>query len=74
MAAFSVLRIKKGKMPMPSSNEIQSFKSFLHTVLAVGCYDNKDHVIVLNSWGSSFGKNGCFYMPHKIYRLSGTMW
>ena len=55
---------KKGKMPMPSSNEIQSYKPFLHTVLAVGYDDNKDHVIVLNSWGSSFGKNGCFYMPY----------
>ena len=51
-------------MPMSSSNEIQSYKPFLHTVFPVGYDDNKDHV-VLNSWGSSFSKNGCFYMPYK---------
>ena len=56
---------KKGKMPMPSSDELLSFKPFLHAVLAVGYDDDKDHVIVLNSWGPSFGKNGCFYMPYE---------
>ena len=47
-------------MPMPSGDELLSFKPFLHAVLAVGYNDHKDHVIVLNSWGSSLGKNGLF--------------
>ena len=42
---------------MPSSDELLSFKPFLHAVLAVGYDDSKEHVIILNSWRSSFGKN-----------------
>ncbi len=35
-----------------------------HAVVAVGYDDANQHFIVLNSWGTKFGDNGCFYMPY----------
>ena len=56
---------KKGMMPIPSDEEIQSTKPILHGVLAVGYDDNTECITVLNSWGKKFGDKGYFYMPYK---------
>lgn len=36
-----------------------------HCVLAVGYDDKTQRLIVRNSWGTSWGDNGYFYMPYK---------
>ena len=55
-----------GVMPMPSKYERQSPNKFdgRHAVVAVGYDDKAKMVIVLNSWGSSWGDGGYFYMPY----------
>jgi C1A family cysteine protease len=50
-----------GVMPMPTGNAIGG-----HAVVAVGYDDAKEMLIVRNSWGSSFGDKGYFYMPYKF--------
>lgn len=58
---FSIGR--DGMMPMPKPSEAVAGG---HAVLAVG-YDNaKQCLIVRNSWGSNWGKNGYFYMPYEF--------
>ena len=55
-----------GLMPLPTEQEILSNTNpELHAVLAVGYDDRAKHFIVLNSWGTSFGENGYFYMPYE---------
>jgi C1A family cysteine protease len=53
-----------GVMPLPEENE-----KLLggHAVLIVGYDNEKEHLIVLNSWGSSWGDNGYFYMPYDFF-------
>jgi C1A family cysteine protease len=57
-----------GVMPMPSPGE-----SVLggHAVLAVGYDDSKQMWTVRNSWGSSWGAQGYFYMPYAYLLNSG---
>jgi len=52
---------KTGIVPMPSSNS-----TFLggHAVVVVGYNDTKKVWIVRNSWGSSWGDKGYFYLPY----------
>jgi C1A family cysteine protease len=52
---------KTGVMPMPKPNE-----GVLggHAVLAVGYDDAKKLLTVRNSWGTSWGDKGYFYMPY----------
>ena len=52
---------RNGKMPIPKPNE-----ELLggHAVMAVGYDDRKQVFIVRNSWGSSWGDGGYFYMPY----------
>ena len=52
-----------GMMPMPENNE-----KLLggHAVLAVGFDDDKQCVLVKNSWGKDWGDNGYFYMPYNF--------
>jgi len=53
---------KTGKMPMPLKKE-QNLGG--HSVLVIGYVDAGSYLIVRNSWGSSWGDKGCFYMPYK---------
>ena len=48
-------------MPMPTPDENVAGG---HAVCAVGFDDNKQAFIVRNSWGTSWGANGYFYMPY----------
>ena len=50
-------------MPMPTEDEIQLENSSLHAVLAVA-YDDAQRFTILNSWGSSFGMEGYFFMHY----------
>jgi C1A family cysteine protease len=56
-----------GVMPMPKRGEATVGG---HAVLAVGYSDPKGHLIVRNSWGSSWGDRGYFYMPYQY--LTGS--
>ena len=60
-----------GVMPVPSAEELQDGPIDLHGVLCVGYNDNTQCFTVLNSWGTSFGDGGCFYMPYN-YILDTT--
>jgi len=52
-----------GIMPIPKDNE-----KLLggHAVLAVGFDDDKQSILVRNSWGKNWGDNGYFYMPYNF--------
>lgn len=50
----------------------RDFSVFGHAVVAVGYDRDKQTVLVLNSWGSSFGENGFFYLPYKWFLLGNT--
>lgn len=54
-----------GIVPMPDT----ATESLIggHAVLAVGYDDTKSQLIVRNSWGSSWGDNGYFYLPYDYY-------
>jgi C1A family cysteine protease len=55
---------KDGVMPMPDFTKEQSQGG--HAVLCVGYDDAMQALIVRNSWGASWGKDGYFYMPYKF--------
>lgn len=50
-----------GIMPLPASNE-QVVGG--HAVMAVGYIESKQLFIIRNSWGTSWGVKGYFYMPY----------
>lgn len=52
---------RTGVMPMPKPGDPTVGG---HAVLAVGYSDPKSQLIVRNSWGSSWGDGGYFYMPY----------
>ena len=52
---------KTGMMPMPAANE--EVKGG-HAVAAVGYDDSKNAFIVRNSWNTTWGVKGYFYMPY----------
>ena len=65
---------KTGIVPMP--NAIDGPLGG-HAVLAVGYEDTKQAVIVRNSWGTSWGLKGYFYMPYAYIsnpNLATDMW
>jgi C1A family cysteine protease len=53
---------QSGVLPMPKPGETTVGG---HAVVAVGYSDSKNQVIVRNSWGSSWGDKGYFYMPYQ---------
>lgn len=53
---------KTGVMPMPAANEENMGG---HAVLIVGYDDDKQCLIVRNSWGAEWGDKGYFYMPYE---------
>ena len=52
---------KSGMVSMPKKDERQCGG---HAVCAIGFDDDKKCFIVKNSWGSSWGLNGYFYLPY----------
>ena len=65
---------KTGMVPMPQANE-----SLLggHAVLCVGYDDSIQRFIMRNSWGSSWGDKGYFYIPYNYLLnpdLCSDMW
>jgi len=58
---------KTGMVPMPSDNE-ECLGG--HAIVCVGY--TKDHWIMRNSWGSSWGDKGYFYLPY-LYLLDSNL-
>jgi C1A family cysteine protease len=58
-----------GNIPMPQKGEKTVGG---HAVLAVGYSDQDGHVIVRNSWGSTWGAAGYFYMPYEYMTGPGA--
>lgn len=58
---------KTGNMPIPKEGE-----ELLggHAIMAVGYDDDKEVIIVRNSWGDSWGDRGYFYMPYDFITSS----
>jgi C1A family cysteine protease len=52
---------KSGIVPMPDNNDSPIGG---HAVMAVGYDDNNQAFIVRNSWGSTWGQAGYFYLPY----------
>ena len=50
-----------GEVPIPSPNEAPIGG---HAVMAIGYDDTKQSLIVRNSWGTSWGLKGYFYLPY----------
>lgn len=53
-------------MPMPTDAERRREHVGRHAVVAVGYDDKRQRIVVLNSWGSSWGDGGYFYMPYNF--------
>ena len=63
---------KNGIVPMPKEGE-----DCLGGHAVVVCGYTKDHWIMRNSWGDSWGDKGYFYIPHAYlldYKLSSDLW
>jgi C1A family cysteine protease len=58
-----------GIMPMPAPGEA---KLGGHAVMAVGYDNTKRMMTVRNSWGSSWGDQGYFYMPYEFIISNNT--
>ena len=44
-----------------------------HAVLCLGFDRPKRRFLILNSWGTEFGRNGYFYMPYRMFEpATGT--
>ena len=66
---------KTGNMPMPNVKTEQCLGG--HAVCIVGYDDHKQSFIVRNSWGTTWGDKGYFYMPYGIIQnpnLSSDFW
>jgi len=71
---MSDLVAKTGVAKMPTPNE-QPMGG--HAVLAVGYDDNKNALLVRNSWGKSWGIDGYFWMPYEYVttpNMSADYW
>ena len=63
----SVEVAKTGIVPMPGKGEHLLGG---HAVMSVGYSDAKNEFIIRNSWGSSWGDGGYFYMPYEYLENS----
>ena len=65
---------KTGNMPYPNTNRERLLGG--HAVLLVGYDKNKKVFIVRNSWGTSWGDKGYFYMPFNVVKpdMSSDYW
>jgi len=64
-----------GYVPMPDVNHEELLGG--HAVICVGFNDSKGVWIMKNSWGSSWGDRGYFYLPYAYLtntQLSGDVW
>lgn len=64
-----------GMMPYPNVNTEQYLGG--HAVCLVGYNDNTQRFIARNSWGTSWGDKGYFYMPYQVIQntsMSGDFW
>jgi C1A family cysteine protease len=65
---------RTGIVPMPGMNEAMLGG---HAVLAVGHNDDRQVIIVRNSWGEDFGDSGYFYLPYQYVtspNLASDLW
>ena len=65
---------KTGDAPMPRAREKQLGG---HAVLAVGYDEGRQHFMIRNSWGTSWGKKGYFTLPYPYLlqsSLSSDFW
>jgi C1A family cysteine protease len=66
---------KTGYVPMPNTLTEQFLGG--HAVICVGYNDAKSVWIMKNSWGTSWGDHGYFYLPYNYLlssQLAGDMW
>lgn len=64
-----------GIMPYPNVNTEQLLGG--HAVALVGYNDNTNRFIARNSWGTSWGDRGYFYMPYRVIQnanMSDDFW
>ncbi|MBP2643786.1 MAG: cysteine protease [Firmicutes bacterium] len=54
-----------GVVPIPDTDKEQYLGG--HAVLAVGYDDDKNYLIIRNSWGESWGDKGYCYLPYDYY-------
>jgi C1A family cysteine protease len=66
---------RTGMMPYPNVNTEQLLGG--HAVALVGYNDNTQRFIARNSWGTSWGDHGYFYMPYQVIQdtsMSDDFW
>ena len=68
--SFHDISEPKYTMQMPRAHERDNKPLGSHAVVAVGYNDTKQHIKVLNSWGSHWGDKGYFYMPYHFIENS----
>ena len=71
----SVSVARTGMMPYPNTRTEQLLGG--HCVLLVGYNNSTQRFIVRNSWGTSWGDNGYFYMPYQVIQntnMSSDFW
>lgn len=62
---------RTGVVPMPNKGSEQCLGG--HAVLVVGYDDDKNHLIVRNSWGEGWGDKGYFYLPYDFINDSSLV-